>query len=83
MSHTAQLRAALAGRYEVESEIGAGGMATVYCARDLKHDRRVALKVLKPDLAVQGSSWPCSSRALYLSATRAVRRTRIDWLYRG
>jgi Tol biopolymer transport system component/tRNA A-37 threonylcarbamoyl transferase component Bud32 len=53
MSHTGQLSAALAGRYEIEREIGAGGMATVYCARDLKHDRRVALKVLKPELAIQ------------------------------
>ncbi|MCX5756102.1 MAG: hypothetical protein NTX19_08310 [Gemmatimonadetes bacterium] len=45
-----QLTAALADRYEVEHEIGAGGMATVYLARDLKHNRRVALKVLKPEL---------------------------------
>lgn len=45
-----QLTAALAGRYEVEREIGAGGMATVYLARDVKHNRRVALKVLKPEL---------------------------------
>src|SRR4029077_797864 len=42
--------AALAGRYEVEREIGAGGMETVYLARDLKHDRRVALKLLNPEL---------------------------------
>ena len=42
---------ALAGRYEIERELGAGGMATVYLAHDLKHDRDVALKVLKPDLA--------------------------------
>src|SRR4029077_7044109 len=42
--------AALAGRYEVEREIGAGGMATVYVARDVKHERRVALKVLNPEL---------------------------------
>ena len=40
----------LAGRYDLEREIGAGGMATVYLARDVRHDRRVALKVLKPDL---------------------------------
>jgi serine/threonine-protein kinase len=45
-----QLTAALTGRYEVEREIGAGGMATVYLARDVKHNRRVALKVLKPEL---------------------------------
>jgi hypothetical protein len=45
------LNAALADRYRLEREIGAGGMATVYLARDLKHERPVALKVLKPDLA--------------------------------
>jgi serine/threonine-protein kinase len=41
---------ALAGRYEVEREVGRGGMATVYLARDIKHDRRVALKMLTPEL---------------------------------
>src|SRR6185503_12051167 len=46
-----QLVRALADRYTIEREIGAGGMATVYLARDLKHDRHVALKVLDPDLA--------------------------------
>jgi len=46
----AQLTAALADRYVIEREIGAGGMATVYLARDLKHDRPVALKVLNPEL---------------------------------
>ena len=46
-----RLAAALAGRYRIERELGQGGMATVYLARDLKHDRDVALKVLKPDLA--------------------------------
>src|ERR1041385_2795819 len=51
MSNAAtQLSAALTGRYEIEREIGAGGMATVYLARDVKHERRVALKVLKPEL---------------------------------
>ena len=45
------LRAALAGRYTLERELGRGGMATVYLARDLRHDRPVALKVLHPELA--------------------------------
>ena len=50
MDAIAQLNTSLAGRYTLEREIGAGGMATVYLARDLKHDRKVALKVLKPEL---------------------------------
>ena len=48
---TDRLRSALAGRYRIERELGAGGMATVYLAEDLKHDRKVAIKVLKPELA--------------------------------
>ncbi|TFH64871.1 MAG: serine/threonine protein kinase, partial [Gemmatimonadales bacterium] len=52
MSDTdARLHAALADRYRLEEEIGAGGMATVYLAHDLRHNRKVALKVLRPDLA--------------------------------
>ncbi len=47
----ARLNAALEGRYRVEREIGEGGMATVYLAEDLRHERKVALKVLKPELA--------------------------------
>jgi serine/threonine-protein kinase len=46
-----RLAAALADRYRIERELGAGGMATVYLAADLKHDRKVAIKVLKPELA--------------------------------
>ena len=46
-----RLKAALADRYAVERELGAGGMATVYLARDLKHERKVAVKVLRPELA--------------------------------
>ena len=45
------LKPALADRYQNERELGQGGMATVYLARDLKHDRQVAIKVLKPELA--------------------------------
>ena len=47
----ARLNAALEGRYRIESELGEGGMATVYLAEDIKHGRKVALKVLKPELA--------------------------------
>src|SRR5438132_7163529 len=47
----ARLQSAVADRYAVERELGRGGMATVYLARDLKHHRKVAIKVLKPDLA--------------------------------
>jgi Tol biopolymer transport system component/tRNA A-37 threonylcarbamoyl transferase component Bud32 len=46
-----RLTSALADRYRIERELGAGGMATVYLAHDVKHDRRVALKVLRPELA--------------------------------
>jgi eukaryotic-like serine/threonine-protein kinase len=47
----ARLSAALEGRYRVDREIGAGGMATVHLARDIRHDRDVAIKVLRPSLA--------------------------------
>src|SRR5438309_2968761 len=46
-----RLHTALADRYRLERELGAGGMATVYLAEDLKHHRKVAVKVLRPDLA--------------------------------
>src|SRR5215211_4968942 len=46
-----RLAAALADRYRLEQELGAGGMATVYLAQDLKHHRKVAIKVLRPELA--------------------------------
>ena len=47
-----RLAAALTDRYRLDRELGAGGMATVYLAEDLKHNRKVAVKVLKPELAV-------------------------------
>ena len=50
MHTTEQLNTALAGRYAIDHLVGEGGMATVYVARDVRHNRKVALKVLKPDL---------------------------------
>src|SRR5688572_5091941 len=49
---TEHLSTALADRYRIERRLGEGGMATVYLAEDLKHDRKVALKVLRPELGV-------------------------------
>ena len=46
-----RLRSALDGRYTIERELGEGGMATVFLAQDVKHQRKVALKVLKPELS--------------------------------
>jgi len=46
-----RLKVALSDRYSIERELGAGGMATVYLAHDVKHDRKVAVKVLRPELA--------------------------------
>ncbi|MEO8030495.1 MAG: protein kinase [Gemmatimonadota bacterium] len=51
MSLDPRLSTALSDRYRIERELGAGGMATVYLAEDLKHDRKVAIKVLRPELA--------------------------------
>ncbi|MGH7634607.1 MAG: protein kinase domain-containing protein, partial [Gemmatimonadaceae bacterium] len=45
------LASALEGRYRIDREIGAGGMATVYAAHDIRHDRDVAIKVLRPEVA--------------------------------
>jgi eukaryotic-like serine/threonine-protein kinase len=51
MTDTTRLSSALADRYRIERELGQGGMATVYLARDVRHDRMVAIKVLRPELA--------------------------------
>jgi len=51
MSDTERLAAALADRYLLERELGQGGMATVYLATDVRHQRRVAIKVLHQDVA--------------------------------
>nr|MBA3498476.1 PD40 domain-containing protein [Gemmatimonadales bacterium] len=50
MTAIADLNVALGDRYQLEREVGRGGMATVYLAHDLRHDRRVAIKVLRPEL---------------------------------
>ena len=53
MEHSPEaLESALAGRYRLEREIGRGGMATVFLAADLRHDRRVAIKVMRPEVAI-------------------------------
>ncbi len=46
-----RLKAALSDRYTIERELGAGGMATVYLADDLKHHRKVTVKVLRPEIS--------------------------------
>ena len=47
-----RLRSALGDRYDLERQVGEGGMATVYRAKDLKHERTVAIKVLRQELSV-------------------------------
>ncbi|MDX1579476.1 MAG: hypothetical protein R3266_13400, partial [Gemmatimonadota bacterium] len=49
--HADRLEKALEDRYRIERKLGEGGMASVYLAEDLKHERQVALKVLRPELA--------------------------------
>ena len=51
MNEFDRLKSALADRYPIERLLGAGGMATVYLARDLRHNRQVAVKVLRTELA--------------------------------
>jgi len=68
-----RLQAALADRYAVESEIGRGGMATVFLAEDLKHRRKVAIKVLHPELAAAvGPDWCISVFMVYFLHTRSI-----------
>jgi len=54
-----RLRSALADRYAIDRRLGEGGMATVYLAQDLKHDRMVALKVLRPELGAAFGACAC------------------------
>jgi serine/threonine protein kinase len=55
---TDTLAAALGRGYRVERELGQGGMATVYLAYDLKHERRVAVKLLRPDVRARMAAGP-------------------------
>ena len=48
LSHTQRLEAALDGKYRIERKLGEGGMASVYLAEDIKHKRKVAVKILRP-----------------------------------
>ncbi len=64
---TSRLSTALADRYKIQRHLGEGGMATVYLAHDLKHERKVAVKVLRPDLAEAGAG---SGPSLAASTTR-------------
>ncbi len=69
------LTTALADRYRIERELGQGGIATVYLAQDLRHHRKVAIKVLRPELAaVIGAE-----RFLSEIRTTPTSSTRISW----
>ncbi|MEP6764711.1 MAG: protein kinase [Gemmatimonadaceae bacterium] len=72
------LSTALADRYAVERQIGAGGMATVYLARDLKHDRNVAIKVLRPEI---GEALGAERFLLEIKTTANLRHPHIVPLY--
>ena len=65
----ARLATALADRYRIERELGQGGMAVVYLAQDVRHDRRVALKVLRAELAAARGP-PRVQRAIRVTARR-------------
>jgi TolB-like protein len=78
MSDVQRLSVALADRYAIERELGHGGMATVYLARDLKHDRNVALKVLRPEV---GAALGASRFLLEIKTTANLRHPHIVPLY--
>ncbi|MEO8620032.1 MAG: protein kinase [bacterium] len=77
-SDVQRLSVALADRYAVEREIGRGGMATVYLARDLKHDRQVAIKVLHPEI---GAALGASRFLLEIKTTANLRHPHIVPLF--
>ena len=73
-----RLAAALADRYRLDRELGAGGMATVYLAHDLKHDRDVAIKVLRPEI---GAALGADRFLLEIKTTANLRHPHIVPLY--
>ena len=83
-----RLKTALVDRYAIEREIGAGGIATVYLAEDLRHHRQVAVKVLRPDLAAALGSERFireidSETLLILAAQCALRSRRYSYWLRN
>jgi eukaryotic-like serine/threonine-protein kinase len=92
MTVAERLAATLSDRYRIERELGAGGMATVYLAEDVRHRRKVALKVLHPELsAVLGPEqfleeieltaslqhpWSCRARRYLPAASRMTTTSR-------
>jgi len=80
MSAVDQLNAALTGRYRIERELGAGGMATVFLAEDLKHKRHVAVKVLKPELAAVLGAERFVQEITTTASLQHLRRDRRRWI---
>ena len=71
---------ALTDRYRIERELGAGGMATVYLAHDIKHERDVAIKVLHPDLgAALGGERFLSEIRFIKPPARATMSVVLEW----
>ncbi|MEP6832290.1 MAG: protein kinase [Gemmatimonas sp.] len=78
MSVVQRLSTALVGRYTIEGELGQGGMATVYLAHDVKHDRKVAIKVLSPEI---GAAIGADRFLLEIKTTAGLRHPHIIPLY--